>query len=107
MIIKVVRDEDIRNDIGKTRYFDLADHDKVTSFRVPNLLVFQTLQATPVTSSEENRLVRKKALASCFSECVNGCMQLISLYLLMPINMANDHHQNKLHYFLPKKFKAA
>ncbi|CAI0543873.1 unnamed protein product [Linum tenue] len=63
MIIKVVRDEDIRNDIGKTRYFDLADHDKVTSFRVPNLLVFQTLQGMHMMLSF--RLLDMLALTLC------------------------------------------
>ncbi|CAL1403719.1 unnamed protein product [Linum trigynum] len=38
MTIRVSRDEDIRSQIGKTRYFDLVDHDKVTSFRVPKQL---------------------------------------------------------------------
>ncbi|XP_071734690.1 ubiquitin C-terminal hydrolase 12-like isoform X2 [Rutidosis leptorrhynchoides] len=33
-IIKVARDEDLREHIGKDLYFDLVDHDKVRSFRI-------------------------------------------------------------------------
>ncbi|KAF7815408.1 ubiquitin carboxyl-terminal hydrolase 12-like isoform X1 [Senna tora] len=34
-IIKVARDEDLVQQIGKDMYFDLVDHDKVRSFRFP------------------------------------------------------------------------
>ncbi|KAL8241254.1 hypothetical protein R6Q59_014881 [Mikania micrantha] len=33
-IIKVARDDDLREQIGKDIYFDLVDHDKVRSFRI-------------------------------------------------------------------------
>ncbi|KAL3625125.1 CSN-associated deubiquitinating enzyme Ubp12 [Castilleja foliolosa] len=33
-IIKVARDEDLKEQIGKDIYFDLVDHDKVRSFRI-------------------------------------------------------------------------
>ncbi|KAL2326631.1 hypothetical protein Fmac_025689 [Flemingia macrophylla] len=33
-IIKVARDEDLRDQIGKDIFFDLVDHDKVPSFRI-------------------------------------------------------------------------
>ena len=32
--MKVARDEDITEQIGKNMYFDLVDHEKVKSFRI-------------------------------------------------------------------------
>ncbi|XP_010558916.1 PREDICTED: ubiquitin carboxyl-terminal hydrolase 12-like [Tarenaya hassleriana] len=40
-IIKVARDEDIAEQIGKDIYFDLVDHDKVRSFRIQKQTPFQ------------------------------------------------------------------
>eukprot|EP00951_Prasinocladus_malaysianus_P026365 scaffold234004_cov38-Prasinocladus_malaysianus.AAC.1 len=31
---QVAREDDLKEQIGKSRYFDLVDHEKVTSFRV-------------------------------------------------------------------------
>ncbi|XP_070051088.1 ubiquitin C-terminal hydrolase 12 isoform X1 [Nicotiana tomentosiformis] len=39
-IIKVARDEDLREQIGKEIYFDLVDHDKVRSFRIQKQMPF-------------------------------------------------------------------
>ncbi|KAL6521230.1 CSN-associated deubiquitinating enzyme Ubp12 [Orobanche gracilis] len=39
-IIKVARDEDLREQIGKVIYFDLVDHDKVRNFRVQKQMPF-------------------------------------------------------------------
>ncbi|KAK4743047.1 hypothetical protein SAY87_001048 [Trapa incisa] len=39
-IIKVARDEDLSEQIGKEIYFDLVDHDKVRSFRVQKQMSF-------------------------------------------------------------------
>jgi ubiquitin carboxyl-terminal hydrolase 7 len=39
-IIKVARDEDLVEQIGKDIYFDLVDHDKVRSFRIQKQLPF-------------------------------------------------------------------
>ncbi|KAG0497188.1 hypothetical protein HPP92_001879 [Vanilla planifolia] len=39
-IIKVARDEDLSQQIGKDIYFDLVDHDKVRSFRIQKQLPF-------------------------------------------------------------------
>ncbi|KAL6507816.1 CSN-associated deubiquitinating enzyme Ubp12 [Orobanche gracilis] len=39
-IIKVARDEDLREQIGKDIYFDLVDHDKVRNFRVQKHMPF-------------------------------------------------------------------
>ncbi|KAG6401642.1 hypothetical protein SASPL_138506 [Salvia splendens] len=39
-IIKVARDEDLREQIGKDIYFDLVDHDKVRNFRIQKQLPF-------------------------------------------------------------------
>ncbi|KAJ1432182.1 Ubiquitin specific protease, conserved site [Sesbania bispinosa] len=39
-IIKVARDEDLADQIGKDIYFDLVDHDKVRSFRVQKQMSF-------------------------------------------------------------------
>ncbi|XP_061352581.1 ubiquitin C-terminal hydrolase 12-like isoform X1 [Gastrolobium bilobum] len=39
-IIKVARDEDLAEQIGKDIYFDLVDHDKVRSFRVQKQMTF-------------------------------------------------------------------
>ncbi|XP_024969228.1 ubiquitin carboxyl-terminal hydrolase 12-like isoform X2 [Cynara cardunculus var. scolymus] len=39
-IIKVARDEDLREQIGKDIYFDLVDHDKVRSFRIQKQISF-------------------------------------------------------------------
>ncbi|XP_010519993.1 PREDICTED: ubiquitin carboxyl-terminal hydrolase 12-like isoform X2 [Tarenaya hassleriana] len=40
-IIKVARDEDLTEQIGKDIYFDLVDHDKVRSFRIQKQIPFQ------------------------------------------------------------------
>ncbi|XP_071724794.1 ubiquitin C-terminal hydrolase 12-like isoform X2 [Rutidosis leptorrhynchoides] len=40
-IIKVARDEDLANQIGKDVYFDLVDHDKVKKFRIQKQTPFQ------------------------------------------------------------------
>nr|XP_016484081.1 PREDICTED: ubiquitin carboxyl-terminal hydrolase 12-like [Nicotiana tabacum] len=39
-IIKVARDEDLGEQIGKDIYFDLVDHDKVRSFRIQKQMAF-------------------------------------------------------------------
>ncbi|KNA18760.1 hypothetical protein SOVF_067780 isoform B [Spinacia oleracea] len=39
-IIKVARDDDLAEQIGKDIYFDLVDHDKVRSFRVQKQMIF-------------------------------------------------------------------
>ncbi|KAK1397329.1 Ubiquitinyl hydrolase 1 [Heracleum sosnowskyi] len=39
-IIKVARDEDLKEQIGKDIYFDLVDHDKVRSFRIQKQVQF-------------------------------------------------------------------
>ncbi|XP_068651293.1 ubiquitin C-terminal hydrolase 12-like isoform X2 [Aristolochia californica] len=39
-IIKVARDEDLAEQIGKDIYFDLVDHDKVRSFRIQKQMPF-------------------------------------------------------------------
>ncbi|KAL2456767.1 Ubiquitin carboxyl-terminal hydrolase 12 [Forsythia ovata] len=39
-IIKVARDEDLREQIGKDIFFDLVDHDKVHSFRIQKQMPF-------------------------------------------------------------------
>ncbi|CAN4114472.1 unnamed protein product [Withania somnifera] len=39
-IIKVARDEDLGEQIGKDIYFDLVDHDKVRSFRIQKQIAF-------------------------------------------------------------------
>ncbi|XP_013611723.1 PREDICTED: ubiquitin carboxyl-terminal hydrolase 13 isoform X1 [Brassica oleracea var. oleracea] len=39
--IKVARDEDITEQIGKSMYFDLVDHEKVRSFRIQKQTPFQ------------------------------------------------------------------
>ncbi|CAA2983781.1 ubiquitin carboxyl-terminal hydrolase 12-like isoform X2 [Olea europaea subsp. europaea] len=39
-IIKVARDEDLREQIGKDIFFDLIDHDKVRSFRIQKQMPF-------------------------------------------------------------------
>uniref|UniRef100_A0A7C9EEU4 Ubiquitinyl hydrolase 1 n=1 Tax=Opuntia streptacantha TaxID=393608 RepID=A0A7C9EEU4_OPUST len=39
-IIKVARDEDLAEQIGKDIYFDLVDHDKVKSFRIQKQMPF-------------------------------------------------------------------
>ncbi|GLT88380.1 hypothetical protein SLE2022_064070 [Rubroshorea leprosula] len=43
-IIKVARDEDLAEQIGKDIYFDLVDHDKVRSFRVQKQTAFQAFK---------------------------------------------------------------
>ncbi|XP_013611649.1 PREDICTED: ubiquitin carboxyl-terminal hydrolase 12-like isoform X1 [Brassica oleracea var. oleracea] len=40
-IIKVARDQDLKEQIGKDIYFDLVDHDKVRSFRIQKQTPFQ------------------------------------------------------------------
>ncbi|CAA3017074.1 ubiquitin carboxyl-terminal hydrolase 12-like isoform X2 [Olea europaea subsp. europaea] len=39
-VIKVARDEDLREQIGKDIFFDLVDHDKVHSFRIQKQMPF-------------------------------------------------------------------
>ncbi|XP_047962654.1 ubiquitin C-terminal hydrolase 12-like isoform X1 [Salvia hispanica] len=39
-IIKVARDEDLKEQIGKDAYFDLVDHDKVRNFRIQRQMRF-------------------------------------------------------------------
>ncbi|KAG9140850.1 hypothetical protein Leryth_010382 [Lithospermum erythrorhizon] len=39
-IIKVAREEDLREQVGKDIYFDLVDHDKVHSFRIQKQMPF-------------------------------------------------------------------
>ncbi|XP_051150225.1 ubiquitin C-terminal hydrolase 12 isoform X2 [Andrographis paniculata] len=43
-IIKVARDEDLREQIGKDIHFDLVDHDKVRSFRIQKQIPFNTFK---------------------------------------------------------------
>ncbi|KAK4480450.1 hypothetical protein RD792_013523, partial [Penstemon davidsonii] len=43
-IIKVARDEDLVEQIGRDIYFDLVDHDKVRSFRIQKQLSFNTFK---------------------------------------------------------------
>ncbi|CAI0541705.1 unnamed protein product [Linum tenue] len=44
VIIKVARDEDIRNQVGKSRHFDLVDHAKVESFCVEKHVRFNVFK---------------------------------------------------------------
>ncbi|XP_030520703.1 ubiquitin C-terminal hydrolase 12-like [Rhodamnia argentea] len=43
-IIKVARDEDLAEQIGRDIYFDLVDHDKVRSFRIPKQMPFNNFK---------------------------------------------------------------
>nr|XP_019708940.1 ubiquitin carboxyl-terminal hydrolase 12 isoform X2 [Elaeis guineensis] len=43
-IIKVARDEDLAEQIGRDIYFDLVDHDKVRSFRIQKQLPFHAFK---------------------------------------------------------------
>uniref|UniRef100_A0A7C9CRZ2 ubiquitinyl hydrolase 1 n=1 Tax=Opuntia streptacantha TaxID=393608 RepID=A0A7C9CRZ2_OPUST len=43
-IIKVARDDDLAEQIGKDIYFDLVDHDKVRSFRIQKLMPFNVFK---------------------------------------------------------------
>ncbi|XP_020574244.1 ubiquitin carboxyl-terminal hydrolase 12-like [Phalaenopsis equestris] len=43
-IIKVARDEDLTEQIGKDIYFDLVDHDKVRSFRIQKQMPFKAFK---------------------------------------------------------------
>ncbi|KAF0889577.1 hypothetical protein E2562_028669 [Oryza meyeriana var. granulata] len=43
-IIKVARDEDLKEQIGKNIYFDLVDHEKVRSFRIQKQLPFTSFK---------------------------------------------------------------
>ncbi|KAG1358578.1 putative Ubiquitin carboxyl-terminal hydrolase 13 [Cocos nucifera] len=43
-IIKVARDEDLAEQIGRDIYFDLVDHDKVRSFRIQKQLPFNAFK---------------------------------------------------------------
>uniref|UniRef100_A0ACD5Y5W0 Uncharacterized protein n=1 Tax=Avena sativa TaxID=4498 RepID=A0ACD5Y5W0_AVESA len=43
-IIKVARDEDLKEQIGKNTYFDLVDHEKVRSFRIQKQLPFTSFK---------------------------------------------------------------
>lgn len=41
LFLQVARDEDITEQIGKNKYFDLVDHEKVKSFRIQKQTPFQ------------------------------------------------------------------
>ncbi|XP_048570622.1 ubiquitin C-terminal hydrolase 12-like isoform X9 [Triticum urartu] len=43
-IIKIARDEDLKEQTGKDIYFDLVDHEKVRSFRIQKQLPFSTFK---------------------------------------------------------------
>jgi ubiquitin carboxyl-terminal hydrolase 7 len=43
-IIKIARDEDLNDQIGKNIYFDLVDHEKVRSFRIQKQLPFTSFK---------------------------------------------------------------
>uniref|UniRef100_A0A0D6QUA6 ubiquitinyl hydrolase 1 n=1 Tax=Araucaria cunninghamii TaxID=56994 RepID=A0A0D6QUA6_ARACU len=43
-IIKVARDEDLTNQIGKDIYFDLVDHEKVRTFRIQKQISFTSFK---------------------------------------------------------------
>ncbi|CAO2149339.1 unnamed protein product [Urochloa humidicola] len=43
-IVKVARDEDLKQQIGKDIYFDLADHEKVRNFRIQKQLPFSSFK---------------------------------------------------------------
>ncbi|KAM3273321.1 hypothetical protein ACQJBY_042940 [Aegilops geniculata] len=43
-IIKVARDEDLKEQIGKNIYFDLVDHEKVRNFRIQKQLPFDSFK---------------------------------------------------------------
>ncbi|AQK39721.1 Ubiquitin carboxyl-terminal hydrolase 13 [Zea mays] len=43
-IIKIARDEDLKEQIGKNIYFDLVDHEKVHSFRIQKQLPFTSFK---------------------------------------------------------------
>ncbi|TYH09886.1 hypothetical protein ES288_A07G133400v1 [Gossypium darwinii] len=43
-IIKVARDDDLAEQIGKDIYFDLVDHDKVRSFRIQKQITFNVFK---------------------------------------------------------------
>nr|CAB3465917.1 unnamed protein product [Digitaria exilis] len=43
-IIKIARDEDLKDQIGKNIYFDLVDHEKVRSFRIQKQLPFTSFK---------------------------------------------------------------
>ncbi|RCV38640.1 hypothetical protein SETIT_8G159100v2 [Setaria italica] len=43
-IIKVARDEDLKQQIGKDIYFDLVDHEKVRNFRIQKQLPFSSFK---------------------------------------------------------------
>uniref|UniRef100_A0A2P2MFR1 ubiquitinyl hydrolase 1 n=1 Tax=Rhizophora mucronata TaxID=61149 RepID=A0A2P2MFR1_RHIMU len=43
-IIKVARDEDLKEQIGRDIYFDLVDHDKVSSFRIQKQTPFNVFK---------------------------------------------------------------
>ncbi|XP_072978196.1 ubiquitin C-terminal hydrolase 12 isoform X1 [Typha angustifolia] len=43
-IIKVARDEDLKEQIGRDIYFDLVDHDKVRNFRIQKQLPFSVFK---------------------------------------------------------------
>ncbi|XP_071910826.1 ubiquitin C-terminal hydrolase 12-like isoform X3 [Coffea arabica] len=47
-IIKVARDEDLREQIGKDIHFDLVDHDKVRSFRIQKQMPFNLFKQEEV-----------------------------------------------------------
>ncbi|CAD6270085.1 unnamed protein product [Miscanthus lutarioriparius] len=43
-VIKIARDEDLKEQIGKNIYFDLVDHEKVRSFRIQKQLPFTSFK---------------------------------------------------------------
>ncbi|CAL5354125.1 unnamed protein product [Camellia sinensis] len=67
-IIKVARDEDIVEQIGRDIYFDLVDHDKVRSFRIQKQMPFNIFKNSfrhfSETSSISERLGGDKAKIS-------------------------------------------
>eukprot|EP00850_Spirogloea_muscicola_P017054 SM000143S00719 [mRNA] locus=s143:49387:56676:- [translate_table: standard] len=48
-IIKLARDEDLREQIGQGTYFDLVDHDKVRSFRIQKQTPFTQFKARHIS----------------------------------------------------------
>ncbi|CAI7843774.1 unnamed protein product [Closterium sp. NIES-54] len=44
-VIKVSRDKNLKKQIGRDRIFDLVDHERVKSFRLPNQMRFADLQS--------------------------------------------------------------
>ncbi|KVI07404.1 Peptidase C19 domain-containing protein [Cynara cardunculus var. scolymus] len=61
-IIKVARDEDLHEQIGKNIFFDLVDHDKVRSFRIQKQISF-TLFKNPIVLSMVFSVPRQEEVA--------------------------------------------